>query len=133
MIKLTSDLPYTLTLPGLIPPSWNKFYSQGHWGGRAKLAEAWHQHVWLAVRTAPEKLVLVYPKNGLSITITVYFPNARLIDADNVCSKLIIDGLVHADCIVNDTNEWVKEVTTSVRIDRENPRTEILIEPYVES
>lgn len=43
------------------------------------------------------------------ITITAY--RTRLIDPDNICAKLLIDGL-KKEILPDDSSKWVQSVTT---------------------
>lgn len=57
-----------------------------------------------------------------------YTPNNRK-DADNVCfsKKFIMDGLVKAGVIFDDSRKFVNGFTDSFAVDKENPRVEITI------
>lgn len=121
--KVTNELPYTLVIPNKIPPSWNKWWSLKHWAIKKQMADEWHKIVWYAVLSAEERLMLT--EKGVHITIRCYFPNQRMLDADNICAKIIIDGLVNSNVISNDSPDWVKKVTTEPLLDRANPRTEV--------
>jgi hypothetical protein len=97
----------TLSLENHQVISWNKFYSSPHWTMRKCTADEIHQLVKF------EALGQEIPHfdKPVNITITAGKPS-RLIDADNVCSKLYIDGLVHAGVILNDDPKYVSSVTT---------------------
>ena len=87
----------------------NVFYSNKHWSVRKKLADEWHELVyWLC----KEQKIPSF-KKGVSITITSYAK--RPLDPDNICGKIILDGLVHAQVIGDDTPEWVRSVTLKSR------------------
>lgn len=115
-----------ITIPEATPPSWNKFYSGIHFGQRKQFADNWHEIVWLYAKQqkAPK---ITNQGRGLHIEIACYFPNYRkTLDADNICAKLVIDGLKGV-VIEDDSWKHVKRVTTSTHTDSENPRTEIII------
>lgn len=62
------------------------------------------------------------------ITFKWYEENSKR-DLDNICfaKKFILDGLVKAGVIFNDTQEWVKGFTDKFYIDKLKPRVEVLI------
>lgn len=47
------------------------------------------------------------------ITIHIHSIRKRATDADGVSAKAVIDGLVHAGLIIDDSLEYVKEVSYS--------------------
>lgn len=72
-------------------------------------------------------LAKMLPKyEQVSITITWYEPNEKR-DPDNVQAgcKFILDGLVKAGTIPNDTRRYIKSITHIPELDRENPRVEV--------
>lgn len=118
-IKFTIDDPL---------PSWNKLYSQAHWSKRKELVDDWHGRVsyYMMAQKIPRMLYEV----PIDIKITCYYKDKRsIVDPDNVCDKLLIDAL--KDWVIkDDTYEYIKRVTTEARLDRENPRTEVILTPY---
>ena len=66
--------------------------------------------------------------NKVKMTFTVYFPTKRRHDVDNQVPKFILDGFVEAGLIPDDDEEHVTEITLRTGYDKDNPRTEILIE-----
>lgn len=62
------------------------------------------------------------------ITITWYEPNRRR-DPDNVSGgqKFILDGLVVAGVIKNDSQRYINSIKHMWGVDRENPRVEVEI------
>ena len=65
----------------------------------------------------------------VNITITWYEPNEKR-DPDNVQAgcKFILDGLVKAGTIPNDTRRYIKSITHIPELDRDNPRVEVEIQ-----
>ena len=59
--------------------------------------------------------------------ITYYFKDKRRHDPSNY-DKMLLDGLVQANIIVDDNYEVIQEFTTIGKVDKDNPRTEIEIE-----
>lgn len=67
--------------------------------------------------------------NKINIIITWYEPNASR-DPDNIMGgqKFILDGLVRAGTIPNDTQKYIGDITHRIRVDRKEPRVEVEIE-----
>lgn len=108
-----------VVLEGERPVSNNQFYAGMHWAKRKALADSWH----LLVRAAlPENISP--PSPPLAVEITAYF-KGQMQDADNICSKLIIDGLVRGGVVPDDTPQYIEAVTLRSRQDRKRPRIEI--------
>ena len=65
----------------------------------------------------------------VNITITWYEPNEKR-DPDNIMAgqKFILDGLVKAGTIPNDTRRYIKSITHIPELDRDNPRVEVEIQ-----
>ena len=69
-------------------------------------------------------------KEKAVVTLTYYFPDKRRRDSDNYAGKLILDGLVRAGIIEDDSFDNVQLVLRG-GYDKENPRTEIEVEEIV--
>jgi Holliday junction resolvase RusA-like endonuclease len=65
----------------------------------------------------------------VALIITWYEPNEKR-DPDNVQAgcKFILDGLVKAGTIPNDTRRYIKSITHIPELDRDNPRVEVEIQ-----
>lgn len=119
--------PIRLTIPG-VPPSLNRTAGRANvWDYRAT-KKKWTEAVVWAIRAAkirPEK-----PYDRARVLITYYFPTAARHDADNYSGKYLLDGLTQGGIIVDDD---LKHISTAIRgeIDREHPRTVILVEEVV--
>jgi Holliday junction resolvase RusA-like endonuclease len=63
----------------------------------------------------------------------VWYTNGRK-DPDNVrvASKMIIDGLVKAEILPQDTQKIIKGFTDSFHVDKDDPRVEVTIRPIKE-
>lgn len=110
-------------LAGERPISWNKFYSGMHWAKRKELADATHLVVQAAVGPDAEEY-----KKPVNIRLVAAFKN-RPLDADNICAKLYIDGLIHAGVLVDDSPTYVRTVATTSLVDRNRPGLLISIVP----
>ena len=73
------------------------------------------------------KLSKVY-KYPAKLKIVFYEPDRRR-DVDNVsfASKFILDGLVKAQILQNDSQKYVSEIQSTVGVDKKNPRIEVEI------
>lgn len=70
--------------------------------------------------------------NKVKMTFTVYFPTHMRHDVDNQVPKFILDGFVEAGLIPDDDEEHLTELTLRTGYDKNNPRTEILIDEQKE-
>lgn len=79
-----------------------------------------------AIRQANLPKVDKYP---IKLKITWYEPNKRR-DLDNIvfATKFIQDALVKAGILENDSQRYIVCLEHTVKIDRENPRVEVIIE-----
>jgi len=64
----------------------------------------------------------------VKITYTLYFPDKRKRDYSNYAQKMLDDSLVKEGIIDDDNSNVVVEEVVRIRFDKDNPRTEILIE-----
>jgi len=60
--------------------------------------------------------------------VTFFFPDRRRRDPDNYSVKFILDGLVKAGAIEDDSFEHLTVIKRG-EVDRENPRTEVEVVP----
>lgn len=74
-----------------------------------------------------DKVPKVY-KYPIRLKITWYEPNMRR-DVDNItfASKFIMDALVEAEIITDDSQKYVRCIYNEVEVDKANPRIEIEI------
>lgn len=122
-----------IILPGCRAPSWNKIYSSPHWTVRRDLAAEAHSEVYSALNSMG-----IHPLSGknlfrqrVDINLVAYY-DKRIVDADNCCAKIFIDGL-KGIIILDDSPKYVRRVSTQCEIDRKNPRLEIEILPIDKS
>lgn len=110
-----------IIMPGERPVSWNKMYAGvNHWK-RTNLAHRYHALVRLYL--PPDIPSFTYP---VKIVVAVYF-GSHPMDADNIASKLLIDGLVRAGWLPDDKPQYVRSVETVSLMDKANPRIELEI------
>ena len=92
--------------------SWNKLYKQKHWSYRKRMADAIHSLVIYSIRSQYDEVIqFVAP---VDITIKATYKRSP-VDADNICAKLYIDGLVRAGVIEDDDPKHVSSVTLMSR------------------
>jgi len=104
-----------------IPPSNNMFKGrENHWQYR-ELKKEWSEIVSAYCRPKPTT-----PLTG-TVTFTYFFNSRRRHDPDNYNGVFILDGLVRAGVLKDDSFECI---TLKLRgaYDKSNPRTEIEIE-----
>ena len=110
-----------LTIPEP-PPSWRPIYSGMHYRTRMALANKWHA----LVREAALSVQAGEAETPVTITVTANYPDARRRDPDNICAKFLVDGLVHAGVIPDDSDQYVSSVTTRITRDRSRPRETVV-------
>lgn len=117
-----------LWLPGERPVSWNQFYSGKHWRARADEASRVHKLVYYSMLEKLGCEIEPFPV-PVHITVTAHF-KGRLLDPDNICAKPLIDGLVEAGLLVDDSPQYVDGVTTHSRKagNGRAPGVEIIVE-----
>jgi hypothetical protein len=91
------------------PPTLNHRF--GHWSQRAKVVAAWRLAAWAEMRR--HRIVAV---PHIRISMTRY--SVRDIDDDNLhsCFKPIVDGIVDAGQVPDDTRKHVTRVVTLIRV-----------------
>jgi len=114
-----------LIIPGELP-GLNEIISisKEHW---AKYAEEKHNRTEEIAYLAKSQIKGKYQKVDLVFT---WFCKNKKRDKDNIIAgqKFVLDGLVAAGIIENDGWKQVGNIFHYFKIDRENPRVEILIE-----
>lgn len=83
------------------------------------------QEAYIAIRQAKLKPVGKYP---IKLKITWYEPNKRR-DVDNITysAKFLMDALVQAKIIIDDSQKYVVGIDNEVLVDNKNPRIEVEI------
>lgn len=95
--------------------------AKSHFGEYASMKETYTNMVgWLA------KKLPTYEK--IALIITWYEPDRRR-DPDNIMAgqKFILDGLVAAGTIPNDSQKYIQGIVHRFRVDKRNPRVEVEI------
>lgn len=118
----------TFTAP-TTPLSINKAKGR-HWAANKRLLEPWKDAAWVTARNALVQGLWPYPTNSRAISVQVVLPfrgRARR-DAHNYTGtvvKAVVDGLVRARLVPDDTPEWVTVLDPefSIQPDRGEPLT----------
>lgn len=111
-----------LEIPGRLP-GLNEIIAAAkeHFGSYANMKDEYTASIaWLAKKLPNfEKVALI---------ITWYEPNSRR-DPDNIMAgqKFILDGMVAAGTIPNDSQKHIKGIVHRFRVDRKDPRVEVEI------
>lgn len=114
-----------LVIPKLTHPSLNE-WTKLKWYAKRDLKEEWDFEIMTALRKETSRAVLVSLIKKASITIKYYFSSDRKRDRDNYSPKFLQDGLVGR--VIQDDNDKLVKVEWELRVDRDNPRTEIIVE-----
>lgn len=109
-----------------IPPSNNKFMGRGtKYVQSIQYQEEKQKWEWL-IKAAVGKNKPIAALDKAVISITYYFKDKRRRDPDNYSGKFLLDGLVRAGVIQDDSFSNIDLVLKGTS-DKENPRTEIKI------
>jgi len=111
-----------ITIPE-IPPSLNQILRM-HYHERDRENKKWASLILYFDNRRKKR----EPLKKVQVTITYFFPDARRRDTDNFSGKFILDGLVNAGIIEDDSFNHV-DLLLAGKVDRENPRTEIEVTP----
>lgn len=103
------------------PISWNFYYAQRHWSARQAKSLEWKWRVKAALMKYHVPRAAL--KHAVSIEFVAYVK--RPIDCDNICIKVIIDGLREWGLLQDDTPAWVKQISISVRTKSDLERIEV--------
>lgn len=105
-----------------IPPSNNKFIGKNQRWQYQDEKKKWARVIQSFCVPRPRE-----PLKKSRVTIIYYFKDRRVRDPDNYSGKFILDGLVRSGIIADDCFSCI-ELKLVGNVDKDNPRTEILIE-----
>ena len=105
-----------------IPPSNNKFIGKNQRWQYQSDKKQWARIIQLFCVPRPKE-----PLKKSKVTIIYYFKDKRRRDPDNYSGKFILDGLVRSGIIKDDSFDCI-DLRLIGRVEKNNPRTEILIE-----
>ena len=108
-----------------IPPSYNQFAGRKNCWEYRQEKTRWKQLVWACSKRQPA------PFRRAGVEITYFFPTPHRRDPDNYAGKFILDGLTAAGIIADDSFAKIRLVLSG-NVDKNKPRTEIVIKPEEE-
>ncbi len=123
-VEIEKEKEAKLIIPGELPTE-NEIIDKAktHWAKYKKMKDTYDS----LVKVFSEKHRVPFFETIL-LQITYYRKN-RMYDPDNICSakKFILDGLQKAGVIENDGWKVVKGFQETWEVDKDNPRTEVII------
>jgi crossover junction endodeoxyribonuclease RusA len=105
-----------------VPPSNNKYIGRNNRWGYAGDKKNWESLVYVYCREKPEEPIVMS-----EVKLTYYFKTKIKHDPDNYSGKFILDGLVKAGIIKDDSFNNIELILIG-KHDKDNPRTEIVVE-----
>ncbi len=106
-----------------IPPSNNRFSGRKNVWEYREEKKRWEQLIRLTCRPKPDK-----PYYKATVKLTYYFKTKGRRDPDNYSGKFILDGLVRAGIIADDSFNNIRLILCG-GYDKDTPRTEIEVMP----
>ena len=109
-----------ITIPDKTHPSLNQ-WSNWHWAKKGRVKKSWEEEIYYLSNkyNRPELEEAI-------VEIIYYFEQNRNRDKDNYTPKFILDGLVKAGIIADDNDNNIF-LNWKLKVDKNNPRTEIKI------
>lgn len=109
---------YRYTIPA-IPPSNNQFIGRTNFREYQRVKKQWAALINMVCRPKPSA-----PLDGVAVRIQYFFPTRVRHDPDNYAGKMLLDGLVGAGIIKDDSFDCIT-LEISGGYDKHNPRTEV--------
>ena len=108
-----------------VPPSNNRYIGrENRWEYQAE-KKRWAQLIGYLCTPKPEK-----PLERATVILRYHFRDSRRRDPDNYSGKMILDGLVHAGILKDDSFRCIDLVLQQGEANPKNPVTEIEVKPY---
>lgn len=108
----------------IIPPTINKYIGRSNiWEYQADKKKLAKEVKMLTIGNNPKF-------DYCNVTITYFFKDKRRRDPSNY-DKMLLDALIEANILVDDSYSVINEFKTLGRVDSKNPRTEIEIKPLL--
>ena len=105
-----------------IPPSNNKFIGRTNFREYQRIKKYWAELLFYMCNPKPKKTI-----EKATIELKYFFKDKQRRDPDNYSGKMVLDGLVKAGIIKDDSFNCI-ELKLCGLYDKENPRLEITIE-----
>lgn len=107
-----------------IPPSNNKFIGRTNRWEYQKIKKYWAEKIFYECQPKPKE-----PLEKAIVRLTYYFPTRTRRDPDNYSGKMVLDGLVKAGIIADDSFSNIQLVLCG-GYDKNNPRLEIEVSKW---
>ena len=104
-----------------VPPTINKYIGRSNIWQYQEEKKKFHELVMLST-------VGINPKIKKCKMKVVYYFKTRIRHDPSNYDKMLLDGLVHANIIEDDSYEVIQEFTTIGKYDKMKPRTEVYIQ-----
>jgi Holliday junction resolvase RusA-like endonuclease len=121
-MSMNKDDEVLVVLEGERCVSWNTYYAGAHWSARTR--ETNRVKMTVRAHLTGNETPFDCPVN---IIVTAYFKDHPQ-DPDNIAAKLYLDAL-KGWLLYDDDRRYVTSVTTMSKVDKDNPRVEILVTP----
>lgn len=106
-------------------PSTNKMYAGRHWTARKAEVDLIHTMIIAKARELRLQPITEFP---IDILITAHYKHKRRHDSSNVDDKAIIDGLVMAKILPDDSTEYIRWAATRAIIGASKDYTEVRVD-----
>lgn len=116
---MAGDLRYMIPE---VPPGNNKYIGRMNRWGYQEEKKRWECLIQYLCVPKPER-----PIQKAKVTLRYFFPTRGRRDPDNYSGKMILDGLVRAGILLDDSFSCIELVLLG-GYDKKNPRTEITVE-----
>ncbi|MBQ5852213.1 MAG: RusA family crossover junction endodeoxyribonuclease [Lachnospiraceae bacterium] len=118
-------MEYVYEISG-VPSSLNKFAGRmNSWEYRNEKKE-WERRVYMACMPRPKE-----PVKKAIVKISYYFPTGHRHDPDNYAGKMILDGLVKAGILEDDSFNNIELTIRKGGVDKRRPRTIVRIKEQI--
>jgi len=96
---------------------WNQVIKQlaRHWAIKKKMFDEWEEIVHWAVYQTKNKPELPF-KTPKTIKFEVWYKDKRRRDPDGVCIKILLDSLVKAGVLVDDSYKEIEEISIRLKV-----------------
>ena len=101
-----------------IPPTNNKYIGRNERWKYQEVKKEWQEMIYYLCRPKPPK-----PYQKATVKITYHFKDDRRRDPDNYSGKFILDGLVRAGILADDSFDYITLVLCKGEKDTKNPHT----------
>lgn len=98
---------------------------RGHWSKAAVLKKQWTESIYWEIKLQKPRIVI----EKISFLMIDWYVKDNKKDADNIvfAKKFILDAMVLARIIPNDSRKYLSKFIDEVKVDKNNPRVEIRI------